>query len=166
MPDPYEFSLDIVLQMLFVFEGVSFWRLSRFAIKKNQTSRKSLKAEFQMIGEEASSYEEIPWGKTCLLLIVIYTWPIRTLLDWGVRFFKYTPLVSGIAVPVCVVGHFVGWISLDLYEPHCKRLALVIIWFILIKLFVNLLAPALNWFRFRLLSVAVPDKISIKKKNK
>ncbi len=163
MSEHYNFSLDVVLQMLLVFEGISFWRLSDFVMNNNQSSGKGLKEELNIILMRLYPGDSIPWKQIVLLFMAIFTWPIRIVLNWGVKIFKHTPLVCGVVIPIGVIGHFVGWGLVCLTSDFVNCLALFILWFILIKLFVNLLALVCNWFKYKLISVETPVKIEVER---
>lgn len=157
----YTITLDFVLQALIIFEGLSLWKLSEFAAKKNSASLlgKDLKEELRQRWKDMRNMDNLPWGKMLMAAFVCIVWPVCKLANSLVWFCRWTPYISGTLIPLAVVSYSVDLIPCEISANLTLKIAQVIFWFITGKLGINILTPLLNRIPFSQIQVKIPDNM-------
>lgn len=153
----YTISLDLVIQALIIFEGLSLWKLSDFAAKKNSASLvgKNLGDELKSRWKRMQKNEEIPWRDFLMAVVVLIVWPMCKVANILVWLLRWTPYFFGTIVSLLFIGYYIWNVPPVIPADWTSYIAKSIFWFMVGKLSVNLLTPAINRIPFSQVKVEI-----------
>ena len=154
----YTISLDFIIQALVVFEGLSLWKLSDFATKKNSASLvgKKLGDELKSRWRKMKENEEIPWRDLLMSVVVLIGWPMCKAANVLVWLLRWTPYAFGTIIPLFFIGYCIWKVPPTIPAEWASCTSKFIFWFIVCKFLVNVLTPLINRIPFSQVKVEIP----------
>ena len=155
----YTISLDLVIQALIVFEGLSLWKLSDFAAQKNSASLvgKNLGDELSSRWKRMRRNDNFPWFDLFMAFVLLIVWPMCKTANILVWVLRWTPYLFGTIGSLMFIGYHIWHVPPVIPPDWTIYIAKSIFWFIAGKLLINLLTPVINRIPFSQVNVEIPS---------
>ena len=140
--DSPNISLELLLQLLSIFEGISLWKLSAFAIKETQNI--DYVASFESLWNKENGFSK-KFFTVMFFSVFIFIFNIINYLVW---LLKWTPYLFAIGIP-CFLLFLVCCFSINLEEKYLAYklfISIIVFLFIVIKFVINIGGACYNYF--------------------